>query len=84
MTGGQGCQDQGTGGSSDKGHWNWTTPKHCPGMTDAEYRTEASMYAVVASPMMVGTDIRLMTPIMKVHDSCAVFTDSVLTRRSFF
>ena len=29
MTGGQGCEDQGTGGSSDKGHWNWTTPKHC-------------------------------------------------------
>ena len=25
------------------------------------YRTEASLYAVVSSPMMVGTDIRLMT-----------------------
>ena len=29
------------------------------------HRTEASLYAVVSSPMMVGTDIRLMTPIMK-------------------
>merc|ERR1712187_1004880 len=29
------------------------------------YRSEASFYAVVSSPMMVGTDIRLMTPIMK-------------------
>ena len=36
-----------------------------PGMTDNQYRTEASMYVVVSSPLMVGTDIRLMTPIMK-------------------
>merc|ERR1712232_707103 len=65
MTGGQGCEDQGHGGSSDKGHWNWTVPKHCPGHTDDEYRSEASFYVIVSSPMMVGTDIRLMTPIMK-------------------
>lgn len=65
MTGGEGCKDQGEGGSSDKGHWNWTVPEHCPGHTDDEYRTEASMYVIVSSPMMVGTDIRLMTPIMK-------------------
>merc|ERR1712211_32995 len=65
MTGGQGCEDQGTGGSGESGHWNWTVPKHCPGHTDDEYRSEASFYVVVSSPMMVGTDIRLMTPIMK-------------------
>jgi len=65
MTGGAGCKDQGTGGTSDKGIWNWTVPKHCPGMTDNEYRTEASLYVVVSSPMMIGTDIRLMTPIMR-------------------
>merc|ERR1712048_709120 len=34
-------------------------------MGDNEYRTEASLYAVVSSPMMTGTDLRLMTPIMK-------------------
>jgi alpha-galactosidase len=65
MTGGQGCKDQGTGGGGESGHWNWTVPKHCPGHTDDEYRSEASFYVVVSSPMMVGTDIRLMTPIMK-------------------
>jgi hypothetical protein len=32
--------------------------------TDNEYRSEASLYAVVSSPMMVGTDIRAMTPVM--------------------
>ncbi|EOD06234.1 hypothetical protein EMIHUDRAFT_77352 [Emiliania huxleyi CCMP1516] len=33
---------------------------------EEEYRTEASLYVVVSSPLMVGTDIRLMTPIMKL------------------
>jgi len=42
MTGGQGCESQGTGGKGESGHWNWTVPEHCPGMTDAQYRTEAS------------------------------------------
>jgi alpha-galactosidase len=65
MTGGQGCASQGTGGKGEDGKWNWTVPEHCPGMVDAEYRTEASIYAIVASPILVGTDIRLMTPIMK-------------------
>merc|ERR1719469_270309 len=65
MIGGEGCEDQGTGGSSDTGHWNWAVPKHCPGQTDNEYRTEASLYTVASSPLMIGTDIRLMTPIMK-------------------
>merc|ERR1712048_1258292 len=65
MTGGEGCKDQCEGPRSDKGHCNWTVPEHCPGMSDNEYRTEASLYAVVSSPMMIGTDLRLMTPIMK-------------------
>ena len=66
MTGGQGCTAQCTGpGKGDAAICNFTTPQHCPGQTDNEYRTEASLYAVVSSPMMIGTDIRLMTPIMK-------------------
>ena len=37
MTGGQGCKDQGTGhGTGEDSHWNWTVPKHCPGMSDNE------------------------------------------------
>ena len=39
-------------------------PTHCPGQTDEEYRTEAATYAISASPMMIGTDIRLMTKVM--------------------
>eukprot|EP01043_Picozoa_sp_COSAG02_P113422 COSAG02_NODE_49670_length_325_cov_0.911504_1_plen_66_part_10 len=34
-------------------------------MSLSRYRTEASLYSVVSSPMMIGTDIRLMTPLMK-------------------
>jgi len=62
MTGGEGCEDQ---RPSEHAEWNWTVPKHCPGQTDNEYRTEASFYVIVSSPLLVGTDIRLMTPIMK-------------------
>ena len=45
------------GPSSDEGHCNWTIPEHRPGQSDVEYRTEASMYVIVSSPMMVGTDL---------------------------
>eukprot|EP01052_Picozoa_sp_SAG31_P036451 SAG31_NODE_4553_length_3144_cov_2.079803_1_plen_460_part_00 len=65
MTGGQGCADQCDGGRGDAAICNFSTPKHCPGQSDAEYRTEASLYSIVSTPMMIGTDIRLMTPIMK-------------------
>jgi len=65
MTGGQGCANQCVGPTSEAGHCNWTVPAHCPGMNDAEYRTEASLYVVVSSPMVIGTDLRLMTPIMQ-------------------
>eukprot|EP00937_MAST-01D_sp_MAST-1D-sp2_P007303 g7303.t1 len=54
MTGGQGCDP-----------YDPKTPTHCPGQTDNEYRTEFSLYAVASSPMMIGTDIRDMTPIMQ-------------------
>lgn len=65
MTGGQGCPSQVVGGSGENGKVNWTVPEHCPGMTDSEYRSEASLYVIISSPMLIGTDIRLMRPIMK-------------------
>ena len=56
MTGGQGCP-------------NNTNPNliypHCPGMTDNEYITEFSMWSIIGSPLIVATDIRNMTDIMK-------------------
>jgi len=54
MTGGQGCKGQ----TVDE-------TVHCPGQTDNQYRTEFSLYAIVASPLVIGTDIRNMTAIMK-------------------
>ena len=38
---------------------------HCPGQNLYEYRTQFSVYAVAASPLIVSTDIRNMTDIMK-------------------
>ena len=38
---------------------------HCPGQNLYEYRTQFSVYAVAASPLIVSTDIRNMTSIMK-------------------
>lgn len=58
MTGGQGCESQVVGGSGESGKVNWTVPMHCPGMTDNEYRSEASIYVIVSSPMLIGTDLR--------------------------
>jgi len=55
MTGGQGCADD-------------TNPNvshaHCPGMSDVEYVTEFSLWAIIASPLIVATDVRNMTQIM--------------------
>jgi hypothetical protein len=70
MTGGQGCGSQCTHPpnatkANDTGHCSFDVPMHCPRQTDSEYRTEASIYAIVSSPMMVGTDIRELTSIMK-------------------
>jgi len=55
MTGGQGCKSQTTVDQA----------LHCPMQTDNQYRTEFSLYSIVASPLIVGTDIRNMTAIMK-------------------
>ena len=52
MTGGAGCNVFKAG-------------DHCPGQTDAEYRTQFSVYVIAASPLIIGTDIRNMTQIMK-------------------
>jgi len=54
MTGGQGCKGQSP-----------NQALHCPGQTDSEYRTEYSGYAITGSPILIGTDIRNFTAIMK-------------------
>jgi alpha-galactosidase len=51
MTGGEGCL--------------FFEHKHCSGQTDIEYRTEFSFWALLNSPLIVSTDIRVLTPIMK-------------------
>ena len=56
-TGGQGCSD-------DK------PLIHCPGQTDTEYRTEFSMWCIIGSSLIVATDIRNMTDIMKEVRMC--------------
>eukprot|EP00729_Bicosta_minor_P021349 gene21349-14430_t len=57
MIGGEGCMP--SHGSPDP-----NKPSHCPGQSEHEYRTEGATYSVTASPMMIGTDIRDMTPVM--------------------
>ena len=52
MTGGQGCEDK-------------TPMVHCPGMTDMEYQTEFTLWCIMGSSLIVSTDIRNMTDIMK-------------------
>lgn len=68
MTGGQGCQQPGPNipNSSWPGKdgpvpipsMNPDKPCHDPGSSEPEYRTEGATYAISASPMMIGTDIR--------------------------
>jgi len=50
-TGGQGCSVNST--------------EHCPGQTETEYQTEFTMWSVLQSPLMVGSDVRNMTAVMK-------------------
>lgn len=38
---------------------------HCPGQTDDEYMTEVALWSINQSPMMVGTDLRNMTDVMR-------------------
>lgn len=44
-------------------HAAWNS--HCPGQTDLEYQTEFSIWVITASPLIVASDIRNMTDIMK-------------------
>lgn len=56
MTGGQGC----------KGGPPVSPPHaHCPGQTDVEYRTEYTMWALLQSPLIIGTDVQNLTEIMR-------------------
>ena len=52
MTGGAGCDVDAPG-------------RRCPGMTDAEYQTEFSAWALGASTMLVSTDLRNMSDIQR-------------------
>eukprot|EP01084_Bolivina_argentea_P123815 219414_1 len=56
MTGGEACIGQ--------TNPNVTGP-HCPGQTDYEYIAEYTMWAIINSPLLVATDVRNMTDIMK-------------------
>jgi alpha-galactosidase len=53
MTGGQGCTD------------GKKVMQHCPGQTDAEYRSEFSIWSIASSNLIVATDIRNLTSVMK-------------------
>eukprot|EP01084_Bolivina_argentea_P085470 154465_1 len=56
ITGGQGC----------KGDKNPNvTHAHCPGQTDMEYMTAFSIWAISNSPLIIASDVRNMTDIMK-------------------
>lgn len=39
--------------------------KTCPGQTDVEYRSEFSMWAIMASSLLVATDIKNMSDTKK-------------------
>ena len=38
---------------------------HCAGMSDDEYRTEFSLWALTQSPLLVATDVRNLTAVMR-------------------
>ena len=65
MTGGQGCStrsglvDPYTGIMADP-----SKPSHCPKQSEAEYRTEVTLYAILQSPLFLGTDPRNFTKLM--------------------
>lgn len=39
--------------------------EHCPGQTDVEYKSEFSIWCLLAAPLIVVTDIRNMTSAMR-------------------
>lgn len=61
MTGGQGCPDAAPGG-------------HCPGQSDVEYRTEFSFWALGSGVLIVATDPRNLTTVMKE----ALFNEEII------
>jgi len=69
MTGGQGCKGQ----TVDQ-------TLHCPQQTNNQYRTEFSLYSIVASPLLAGTDIRNMTSIMK---ECLLNTEVIAVNQDY-
>ena len=61
MHGGSNSTEQGVNVIADSGE---TMPK-LGGCTDEEYRTHFSLWAIMNSPLMIGCDIRRMTPATK-------------------
>lgn len=70
---------QGLGKSAGPGHWNdadfletggqgcssSNSTAHCPGQSDDEYRSIFSLWSIANSALIVATDVRNMTAIMK-------------------
>lgn len=52
MTGGAGCHPFSSG-------------SHCPGMSDDEYRTEFALWSLTQSPLIIATDVRNLTGVMR-------------------
>jgi alpha-galactosidase len=52
VTGGEGCSPFSKG-------------PHCPGQTDDEYRTAFVMWSISQSPLIIASDVRVLTPVMK-------------------
>lgn len=42
----------------------WSKGAHCPGQGDEEYRTTFALWSLTQSPLIVDTDVRVMTPVM--------------------
>jgi alpha-galactosidase len=63
MTGGQGCNNEEINRTT--GTYSDDVTSHCPGMTDDEYVSEYSLWNLMQSPLIVGTDVRNMTAIMR-------------------
>jgi hypothetical protein len=70
MTGGAGCDTN-------------ETAKRCPGQTEAEYRTEMSLWTLGAAQILVATDLRQLTPFMRevlLHEEMLAIHQDALAR----
>jgi alpha-galactosidase len=70
MTGGAGCDIRAPG-------------VRCPNQTDTEYRTEFSLWAMAAAPLVVSTDVRKLTPLMReilLHEELLAINQDKLGR----